>query len=153
MLGIQKVRSVAIAALLLSGSFVVSAQADTFSWSFLGPTDLPPVGGLVSGSGLLTATGGPSAWNVTGVSGFVTDTDIPGAFTINAFPSSYAGADNILYYPPQVTGSESPPPTFVDFGGISFGTTGGDFNLGLQYQNGAAIYVLNSMALNNAGNC
>src|ERR1035437_9996632 len=120
MLGIQKVRSVAIAALLLSGSFVVSAQADTFSWAFAGPISGP--GSNVSGSGLLTATGGPTNWAVQTLTGTVTDLDFAGSpFAINAFPSSYAGADNILYYPPQVTGSESPPATFVDYGGISFG--------------------------------
>src|SRR5664279_3849810 len=142
MLGFKNVRSVAIGALLLSGSFIASAQAETFNWLLSGPASGP--GGLVLGSGSFTANGGPTNWTVTNVSGSISDADIPGVFTITGPTSSYAGASNILYVPAQTTSGESTA-SFVDYGGISFGTSGPDFNIGLQFNSGGpAIYVLNS---------
>jgi hypothetical protein len=152
MIMLDKVRSVAIAALLASCGFVASAQANVFDFSFSGPTSGP--GSPVSGSGTFTTIGSGPAFSVTSVTGTLTDLDISlTPFLITGPVSSYAGADNILYYPAQISGSNTTP-AFVDFGGISFQTSGGagyDFNLGGYTQSGPALYVLNAEILNAAG--
>jgi hypothetical protein len=152
MLSVNKVRSVAIGALLLSGGFVASAEADVFDFSFSGPSSGP--GNPVFGSGTITTAGAGPSFSVIGVTGTVTDLDITSnPFFITGPISSYAGADNILFFPAATTGSNTTP-GFVDFGGISFQTSGGpgfDFNLGGYSQTGPMIYVLNAEFLNGPG--
>lgn len=94
------------------------AQAATWSFSFVG-LDFPIA---VNGSGILTTTDAGSPFTVTGATGAITDSS--GTFAITGL-SLYAAADNLLYSPP------SPGNWYVDFGGVSFTTSGGpDFNLG-----------------------
>jgi len=121
-------------AALQSLIFMTPADANTYSFSFSG-TD-------VSGFGEITTGNIGSPFTVTGVTGTIFDSEIaPGPFTITTL-SSYAGADNLLYYPNQ---------PFVDFGGLSFSTlTGGDFNLGLG-GSGPFGYLLNASSLNPGG--
>jgi hypothetical protein len=84
------------------------AIAVTFDFSYFS-TNTP---GL-SGSGEFTATSlGGGEYQLTGITGFGGNNDI----AITSL-SSYAAADNILFYPTQ---------PFVDFGGISFNTADGD---------------------------
>jgi hypothetical protein len=107
---------------LVAGAAAVAVldggQAATWSFSFVG-TDFPVA---VNGSGILTTTDAGSPFTVTGATGTITDTS--GTFTITGL-SFYAGADNLLFSPP------SAGTWYVDFGGVSFTTSGGpDFNIG-----------------------
>jgi PEP-CTERM motif len=119
-------------AAILSLGLATSANANTYDFSFSGFD--------VSGSGVLTTVngGGSSPFAITAVSGAIFDSQIgPGAFTITGL-SSYASADNLLYYPTQ---------PYIDFSGISFATKGGgNFNIG----NGPP-YALVSSILNPGG--
>src|SRR5262245_30743825 len=86
----------------------VPANAVTFDFSYFS-TNTPDL----SGSGQFTATPiGGSEYQLTGITGYGGNNNI--AITTL---SSYAAADNILFYPTQ---------PFVDFGGISFNTADGD---------------------------
>ena len=112
-------------AAILSVALATSANANTYDFSFSG------LG--VSGSGEFITASVSSPFAVTGVSGTISDSQIgPGAFAITGL-SSYASADNLLYYPTQ---------PYVDFGGISFTTNGGgDFNIG----NGPPYAIVSSI--------
>ena len=124
----------AVAGSLIQGP----AQAKVFDFSLTGLDD-----SSITGSGTLTTGAGPSPYTVTAANGTITDPS--GTFTINGL-STYAGADNLLYYP--ATGSDG----YVDFGDISFTTSGvPDFNIGGGGSEGLGV-VLNDSVLNPAGN-
>jgi len=113
-------------------------------------------GSGVSGSLDVATSGSGPDYTVAGVTGTISDSQVaPGTFTIvggSAGLSPYAGSDNILYIPAQITPSNSTP-AFVDFGGISFHTIGGlvDFNIGGNSQSGPFQYVLNDSVNNPNG--
>ena len=103
-------------------------------------------GSGISGTVDLTTAGGSSPFVIQSATGTITDTDnLPGGpYTISGL-SSYAGADNVLYFPDQPN---------VDFGGISFTTTAGiDFNIGQGGSIGPYDYVLNDNVNNPVGYC
>jgi hypothetical protein len=113
---------------LLAGPMV--AQAITWNWSYSGA-------GLAGGSGTFTSASAGSPYSLNGVTGTAEGFSITGL-------SSYAGANNLLYVPPTAS------PGYVDFGGISFTTSGGpDFNIGGSFVLGQ--YVLNDSSLNPNG--
>src|SRR5258705_4775997 len=95
------------------------AEATTFNWSYSGAG--------VSGSGqfdgnLVVGT----TYQLIGISGSILDGLTP--YTITGL-STYAGADNQLFFP---------APNVVSFGGISFSTfTGADWNI---FTDGAGIH-------------
>jgi hypothetical protein len=104
-------------ALLSAGA----ASANVYDFSFTGDNG-------VHGSGTFTTGPTGSPFTVTDVTGTIFDSE--GSLGSNPFTitglSMYAGADNLLFFP--ASGS---PVAFVDFGGISFTTSGGtDFNFG-----------------------
>ena len=119
-----------LVAAIFSLTLAASASASTYNFSFAGVD--------VSGSGVITTSGGASPYVITGVSGTILDTLIAlSAFTITGL-SSYASASNLLYYPTQ---------PFVDFGGMSFTTNGGGaFNIGF-----GPPYAIVSSILNPGG--
>ena len=121
----SKILATGVAALALSGA----ARADTYELTFTG-TD-------VSGDIFATTTGNA----VTGISGWVTDSEVgAGTFAVTGL-SPYASSDN--------TFSASNP--YVTFGGLSFSTiAGGDYNLA--NLDGASDFVLLSSVLNPGGN-
>jgi len=142
-----------VLAILLSGSLAASAHASVFGFSFTGPIFGPAL--PVSGIGQFVTTGTGPNYTVTGVYGSIIDEDLTGGFPtpIPIIPGSispYAGADNILYYPAQITGGNTTV-DFVDFGGISFLTPDGAFNLGGYQTCCAAISVLNAQLINPVG--
>ncbi len=151
MAGIKGVRSLVIAALLLSGSFVASAHASVFDFSFVGPL-AGYLGTPVSGVGQFVTSGAGPDYTVTGVYGSLIDPDASGSpiAIVPGSTSTYAGADNILYFPPAITGGNDTQ-DYVDFGGISFLTAFGAFNLGGYSTGGAAISVLNWAGLDPGG--
>ena len=117
----SKLSGAAILLMALAGS----ANANTFDFSFTGLD--------VSGSGVFTTGSSSSPYSITGASGTIFDSQIgPSAFTITGL-SSYASADNLLYYPGQPS---------IDFSGISFATNGGgNFNIG----NGPPYAIVSSI--------
>lgn len=109
----------ALAALTLAVVPTSSALADTFTFTF--------AGFAFSGSGTFTATevGSSDVYNVTAVTGTVTDafgpSNITGLLAINTFQ----GNDNELIYPPTLFGTQ-----FFDHDGVSFSlANGNDINL------------------------
>jgi len=99
-------RSAVVAALLLLFSFVASAHALVFDFSYSGGSGKTAVSG--SGEFITGSTGSP--YTVTSVTGIANGIAITGL-------SLYASADNLLYG----LGSH-----YVDFSGISFSTSNGD---------------------------
>ena len=99
-------RSIAAAALAVCFSGLLGAlpaKAMTFNFSYSGEG--------VSGFGTFTGNYiGGNEYILTSITG--SETDGSNTHTITGL-SSYAGSDNLLYYP---------GPTYVDFGGISFFT-------------------------------
>jgi hypothetical protein len=128
----------------LSIAFAASAQAKVFDFSFTGDNG-------VSGSGTFTTGDAGSPFTVIDVSGTVTDDQGvlagTGPFTITGATvvNGYAANDNLLFVP--AAGS---PTAFVDFGGISFNTSGPQFNLGGGGSNPSGT-VLNDSANNPGG--
>jgi hypothetical protein len=106
MSSLRAARSALVAAVLVSCGFVGSARALVFDFSYSGGSGINAVSG--SGEFITGNTGSP--YTVTGVTGLANGIAITGV-------SSYASADNLLYYP----GSH-----YVDFSGISFSTSNGD---------------------------
>lgn len=136
----RRILSVASAgALLLMAS---AAQASIFDLSFSGSDETGSVSGTLQIDATLTAT--PGQYTLNSISGQVSDSAIVGGpFTLTGLFSSYAGADNLFFYPTQ---------PYVSFGGLSFTTlTGGDFNLGLG-GSGPFGYLFNASLLNLSGN-
>jgi hypothetical protein len=118
-----------LAVLLFAGPLAAHA-ATIWNWSYSGA-------GLSGGSGTFTTGDVGSPYTVTGISGTAEGFAITGL-------SLYAGATNLLYFP----GTASPG--FVDFGGISFTTSGGpSFNFGGSFN--AGEYVLNDSSVNPSG--
>lgn len=113
------------------------AQAKTWSFSFAGLDD-----SSVYGSGWLTTGASGSPYAVTGAVGKIYDGESSAPFTIKGL-SSYAGADNLLYFPST---------SYVSFGGLSFATTAGEaFNLGGGGWYAPQNLVLNGSTLNPGG--
>ena len=107
-----------------------SASANNiFDWSY---TD----GGSNVGNGTFTTSSSGNPFTVLGVTGTADGNTITGL-------SLYAGADNLLYDPGTAN------PGYVDFGGISFTTTGDTYNIGGSYT--AGQYVLNDSGLDPSG--
>ena len=142
------------AGLLITLGFASSpAQAALYDFSFVeigNPTK-------VYGSGQLTVSPNGAGFTATSATGTIHDGYLPSTdFVINGL-SSYAGADNILYFPAvqSTSGAFGPINGYVDFGGISFTTTtpGQEFNLGGGGTAlGAPYYdVLNDSRLNPVG--
>lgn len=129
----------------LSGlALAVPANAEIFTFSFSGTG--------VSGSGQFTTSGAGPTYTVTDVTGTISDSQVTGSpFAAIGGVSSYAGADNLLYFPAAITPNNSTP-GFVDFGGISFLAGGVDFNFGGNAQTGPFVYVLNDSVNNPNGN-
>ena len=100
-------RTLAVGAAALALSVAGVAHAATYEIAFSGP--------VASGDFFATTTGS----TVTGISGWVSDSDAgAGMFTITGL-SPYAGADQQF----------SPAFPYVDYAGLSFSTnTGGDYN-------------------------
>ncbi len=123
---------VALAAAVIAGVGFVAlpAQAnilDSFAFTY---NEVSPAPGSISGTGGFTATnegGGVYDLNtIWGTANNVTaPTPVPGISEPILGLSSYAGADNVLYYPGT--------PQFVDFAGISFATLYENYNI---YWNG-----------------
>lgn len=112
------------------------AKAAVYDFSLVG-VDYPAD---VFGSGQLFASGASSPYTVTGATGSITDPS--GTFTIDGL-SSYAGGDNLLYYPST---------SYTSFGGISVATAGGpDFNLGGGGVSAPQFELLNNSVLNPGG--
>ena len=136
-----KTLAVLIGATSLLLVFTGSAMADgtqDYILTFSGPG--------VSGTVDVTIGGGASPFLIQSATGTIIDTDnLPGGpYTISGL-STYAGADNLLYFPDQPN---------VDFGGISFTTTAGiDFNIGQGGSIGPYGYVLNDNFNNPGGYC
>ena len=130
MCSLKQVRLAAVGALFLSLSYASAANAALLFWDF------SFTGDGVSGSGVFSTGDVGSPFTMSGISGTAD------GYTISGL-SGYAGADNLLYFPGE---------PFVDFGGISFSTSGGpDFNLGLQNPSGPFQYVFNDSSLNPIG--
>jgi hypothetical protein len=115
------------AALCALGLMMAPAQAAVFNFNYVGMTDTS-----VSGHGQFTGTeeGITPIYDVTSITGTTNDGAI-----ITGSPSSYASADNKLYYPAAISGLNDGGyetyPTFVDVYGISFNVVGGDtWNIG-----------------------
>jgi hypothetical protein len=128
-------------------------QAAVYDFSF---ADYLPTHELY-GSGTLTVSGAASPYAVTSATGTIHDGYLaPGTtdFTITGL-TTYAAADNLLYFPAVVPGGPSGPINgYVSFGGISFTTNGAsEFNLGGGGTSvGAPFYdVLNESTLNQTG--
>ncbi len=120
------------------------AQSMVVQFTFVG------IGNDDSGSGAITVSESGPNFMVTGVTGTIYDPSVgAGPFTIQAGGaglSSYAGSDNLLYWPTTTA--------IVDFGGISFHSNSGagpDFNIGGFAQSGPFIYVLNNSIQNPLG--
>ena len=114
---------------------VIVSGTTVYDWS-LACTDLT-IG--CTGSGTLTVGGAgglPNSLVVTGATGTID------GFTITGL-SPYAGSDNLFFDPATAN------PGYVDFGGISFTTTGQAFNIG--GSNIPGEYVLNDAIPNPNG--
>jgi hypothetical protein len=111
------------AAGLLAAGASQASQLFNFSYS----------GDGVSGSGVLTTSDVGSPYAVTGITGTANGEAITGL-------SSYAAADNLIYYPTQPS---------VDFSGLSFSTATRDWGIGWT---GSAYGIVNSIA-NPNGDC
>ena len=110
----MKKLSLLLLALVVSLIPVSKAHADTFTFSFSGD--------LFYGSGTFTGTqiGATGTYQLSGISGTVTDfagaSSISSLLAVNAFQ----GNDNILIYPPDFFGTR-----FFDHGGVSFALANG----------------------------
>src|SRR4029077_19241308 len=97
--------------LIAAMAFALSGAANADTWDFLYSGD------GISGSGTFSSGSVGSPYALTGITGTANGLAITGL-------SSYAGADNLLFYPP------GPGPQYTSFGGISFSTSGGpEWNL------------------------
>ena len=125
----MKTLKTTIAAAAVALAFAGTAQATTYDFSYFGSTDAS-----INGSGEFFTGSPTSPYLLTGITG-----NVNGSGGITGL-SSYAGADNLLYFPAS--------PGYVDFSGISFSTsTGPSWNL--YYDNGT--FALRS-DLNPGGN-
>src|SRR5271166_3552772 len=98
----------------------VPAQARVYDFSFSGPAITP--GDTISGMGAFTTMGATSPYDVTGITGTMSDPDLaPNAFAIMG-PATYAGDDQRLYFPAN---------PLIDFAGVSYAVNngGGAWNL------------------------
>jgi hypothetical protein len=103
----------------------VSAKASIFDFTYSG-TSLALGGAAVSGSGEFVTDNGPVPYNVISVTGTANGEAITGL-------STYAFADNKLWYPASLTsvdGGFSTPPTWLSISGISFTTASNTWNIG-----------------------
>lgn len=118
---------VAFAATVLGASMAGGAAqaAKVFDFSYSGAG--------VSGSGVITTGDAGSPFTITAISGTANGEAITGL-------STYAGADNLLYFPTE---------PFVDFSGIAFSTATKDWGLGYT---GSAYGIVNSVD-NPGGSC
>jgi len=111
---------------LASLSATSVARADTFDFSFTG---VPFFGsGLVySGSGTLTASeeGSTDVYNISGITGTVTDWAGTSNITGLAGTNVFSGNDNKLVYP-GITPIFFLPTIFFDSNGVSFDLANGD---------------------------
>lgn len=103
------------AGLLAAGA---SQASQFFNFSYSGPG--------VSGSGVLTTSDAGSPFTVTGITGTANGEAITGL-------STYASADNLIFYP---------TPPNVDFSGVSFSTASRDWGIGWT---GTAYGIVNSI--------
>ena len=111
--------SIALLALATALAIAPMARADTFDFTFNG--------GGYSASGEFTTTLTGSPYTVTGVTGTADGYSITGL-------SSYASADQLLYFP-------ATDGYYADFGGISFANANGvDYNI-TNYPSGSSNFI------------
>ncbi len=113
-----------------------SASANTFDWTFL--ADGYSASGTFTGTLIGPGPGGSTEYQLSAITGVINSDPITGL-------SSFASADNILYFPAStvsIDGNGQTPPTFVDTFGISFtAMTTGPWNIFnyIQFEIGTAI--------------
>jgi len=131
------VAGVGVATALMVGGLlgVAPAVASTYNFSYSGDG--------VSGSGTFTTSGASSPYDVTGISGTSNGAAITGL-------SSYAGADNLLYFPASYNDPTSPPSFLVDFAGIAWTVAGDAWGIA---NDGHGGYNIDQFSINPAGNC
>jgi len=127
---INVVRCLSVAFVLACVVSAVSANATTISGSASPGEATVPGSGSVDPFISFSAGGGTiTGWaditvsgdTVTGITGSITDSDISSSPVAITGLSLYAGADNTFTYPGTWP--------YVTFGGLSFSTSEGDFNI------------------------